>query len=114
MATQYDFKKPAKQQEISVKAYCSSCWKDRPITNNNKCFTCGSRLVIPRHWDTTTKKLELIYTNKSDYFTLEILGRLYFVPHPYLDDFIKMPKDEIKSRNEFVEKIKMTCSSIKV
>ena len=97
-----------------VKVWCPSCWVDRVITSNGKCLTCGTKLVRPKHWDTTIRKLELIWKNRSGYIAVEIRNRIYMVPFPYMDEFENLDRTDHEKTAAFIETIKEKCQSYSV
>lgn len=103
-----------KKHSEPVKVYCTSCWVDRVITTNGKCKVCGSKLLRPKHWDTTTKKIELIVKSMNGFIPLEIKSRLYLVPIPYIERFSDIDRNDLVQIGQFIEGIKEQCTSFKV
>lgn len=97
-----------------VKVYCTSCWTDRVITTNGKCKQCGSKLLKPRHWDTTIKKFEIISKSNGAHICIEIKNILYLVPFKYLEEFNILDKNNLEQVGAFIESIKTQCQSFKV
>lgn len=98
----------------SVKVYCTACWVDRLVTSNGKCKVCGSKLIRPRHWDITARKIEVIIKSMSHSMPIEIKDRMYLVPIPYLVQFNDIDRNDLAEIGEFIEGIKERCSSFKV
>lgn len=100
--------------ERAIKVWCPSCWMDRIITSNGKCKICGTKLLRPKHWDTTIRKLELIGKNRREYFAVEIKNFLYMVPFEYLDELEMIDRNDHARIGEYIESIKERCRSFKI
>lgn len=103
-----------KQKPEPVKLYCTSCWVDRVITTNGKCFVCGNKLLRPKHWDITIKKIELITKSMRHSVPIEIKDRLYLVPIAHLESFQEIDRNDPVQIGQFIEGIKDKCTSFKV
>ena len=101
-------------KESAVKVYCTSCWTDRVITTNGKCKVCGSKLLKPKHWDTTLKKFEIIAKSNGAHICIEIKNQLYIVPFKYLDEFNRLDRGDLEKVGQFIESIKTQCQSFRV
>lgn len=96
--------------EEPLLSWCTSCWKDRILTTNGKCRTCGTDLV-KRHWKTSIKKLELVI--KSNGCTpLEIKGSMYLIPSSLVTKFQAM--ENYSDKIKFIEHVKKTCKNYKI
>ena len=103
----------AVRRDITVTVYCTGCWKDRPITTNGKCLTCGARLPRPIHWNVTMKKLKLI-TENDEMTPVEIKGMMYFLTIDYLYKFKQINPNDFKQVGEFMRDVKDNCISFKI
>lgn len=101
------------KKDLTVTVYCTTCWKDRPITTNGKCHHCGNKLPRPAHWSLTLKKLKLI--SEHDEFTgVEIKGEMYFLPIDYIYKFKSINPNDFKQVGEFIKDLKENCEHIRV
>ena len=96
--------------EEPILSWCTSCWKDRILTTNGKCRTCGTDL-LKRHWKTSIKKLEIII-EKPEYTPIEIKGMMYLIPQKMILKFQEM--SDYPSKVKFIESVKLTCKSYKI
>lgn len=102
------------KRDSAVKVYCTACWTDRIITTNGKCKICGSKLLKPKHWDTTIKKFEIISKSNGAHICIEIKNVLYLVPFAFLDRFAKLDRNNLEQVGIFIEDIKSNCMSFRV
>lgn len=97
-----------------IKLYCTSCMTDRVVTQKSKCRICGWKLLKPKHWDYTIRKLELISKQPKGLIPLEIKNELYFINDYYIQKFKKIDQSDYEAVGQLVNEIKTECDAFKI